>query len=748
MNLLRKQLFIKGIVQGVGFRPFVFQLAKRYQLSGFVKNDTQGVCIEVEGCEESIESFLKTIKQSPPSSARIDSIHCIRKATCSDKEFTIEKSKVSSLTGALIPPDLAVCKVCLSEILDPNNRRYRYPFTHCTDCGPRFTITTALPYDRKNTTMKDFPLCKECQEEYQDPRSRRFHTEPIACQNCGPHLELWNNQGEVLSKHEEALVKSANILKKGSIIALKGVGGFQLLVDANNSKAIERLRVKKSRIEKPFAVMLSSIKEVEKYCEVTPTEKELLFSKEAPIVLLRSKNKLSSQVAPGNPYLGVMLPYSPIHFLLLNEVNLPLIATSGNRSGEPITMENKEALDRLGNFVDYFLVHNRTIAHHADDSIVRVINKKKVVLRRARGYSSIPLKIDKELPDFLAVGGHLKNSVAVSSEKTIFTSQYIGDLNTQNSLDRASHAIDHLLESHGIDPEVIVRDLHPDYTSTKIAEKFDKKIVTCQHHVAHIFSCMAENKVTPPLLGVSWDGTGLGTDGKIWGGEFFTINKDYSYEHFATLFPFKLPFGEKSMKNPYLVALALLHALYGDKAFTNHKFFPFQQLSQIEKSNYRILFNKKDYFPLCSSMGRLFDGVCALLGIREKVSFEGQAAMDLEFFSEKSSTHTVYSFDYSHGVLDWRPMIRDILHEKDSGITLEEIAASFHNTLVEIIFSVANQSGYKKVLLSGGVFQNKVLTEKAFKRLSEKGFSVMTHEEIPPNDGGIAVGQLYSQLSS
>jgi len=749
MKIERKHYLVKGIVQGVGFRPFVFNLAHQLGLSGWISNTNEGVVIEIQGNPKKIDKFIYQLYTSKPKNASILDLLTVDRPIKKENGFFIKKSDSKSKPNTIILPDLAPCADCLRDINTPGNRRYRYPFTNCINCGPRFSIVQKLPYDRKHTTMDGFVMCVNCQKEYDDPTDRRFHAQPNACPQCGPYLSLWDSQGKVLETKEKALLLTCEYLRQGAIIALKGVGGFQLLVDINNEESIEKLRIRKNRKEKPFAVMYPTLDLVRTHCEVSTTEEQLLTSQEAPIVLLKTKINPSSQIASNNPYMGVMLPSSPLHYLLLKELNSAVIATSGNRSDEPICIDENEALTDLQGIADYFLVHDRPIAQYVDDSIVRVIAQRKLILRRARGYASMPIFINHQLPSALAVGGHMKNTVAVSRGHTVYLSQHIGDLENQKAYACFSEAADELLKFYEITPEIIVSDCHPDYSSTQFAADLNKPISKCQHHVAHVYSCMAENKVEPPLLGVSWDGTGYGLDETVWGGEFFHVQEDFSVERIAHLRPFKLPCGEKAVREPRLSAIGMLYELFGSDLFDRKELYPVQTLSEAEIYNLRKLLTSGFQSPKCSSMGRVFDAVSSMLGLRQEITFEGQAAMEMEFLAEYSNTSASYPFqviDYENDphVIDWKPMMMQIIEEMQTATSKEEIAAKFHNTLVEIIVAIAKMTKQKRVLLSGGVFQNKVLAEKSVEALIYHHLEPYWHQEVPPNDGGIALGQLYS----
>ena len=577
----RLHLEIHGAVQGVGFRPFIHRLATSLNLYGWINNSVQGVTVEIEGDLYQLREFMTRMEREKPPQSFIQSLESTYLDPVGYKSFEIRESSHSGKLTTLVLPDIATCNDCLEEIFDPQNHRYLYPFTNCTNCGPRFSIIEALPYDRHKTTMKMFQMCDKCRAEYEDPTNRRFHAQPNACPECGPHLELWDGAGKGLSSHNQALLDTAKAIREGSIIGVKGLGGFHLMVDATNQEAVQELRKRKRREEKPFALMYPSLNLIKSHCEISPLEERLLISPESPIVLLKEKSgsneHIAEAVAPGNPYLGIMLPYTPLHHILMTELNSPVVATSGNISDEPICIDEHEAPERLGEIADFFLVHNRPIARHVDDSIVRIVLDREIVMRRARGYAPLPISIKKKIPSILAVGAHLKNTIALSVENQIFVSQHIGDLET----DAAFHAFQNVIQSfeqlYDSKPELVVCDAHPDYLSTQYAQTLNLPIQTVQHHYAHVSACMLENELEPPLLGVSWDGTGYGSDNTVWGGEFFLVSQDH-YERIAHFRPFPLPGGELAIKEPRRSATGLLQEMYGDLA--DMKLPPFKSFSE------------------------------------------------------------------------------------------------------------------------------------------------------------------------
>jgi hydrogenase maturation protein HypF len=753
-QIKRLSLKISGAVQGVGFRPTVYRIASDLGLSGWINNSANGVEIEIEGDVANVDAFPQILRAKKPVHSQIDKIiRCDIKPE-GESGFKIVESVSSGNKTALVLPDIATCPDCLKEIFDPEDRRYMYPFTNCTNCGPRYSIIEGLPYDRAKTTMKDFVMCSECRREYEDPLNRRFHAQPNACPKCGPHLELWDKKGVKLASHTEALELACEAVLEGEILALKGLGGFHLIVDAENYQAVRRLRSLKGREKKPFALMYPNLEMIKDDCVVSELEERLLTSSEAPIVLLKRKRfdltnspRVLRDIAPDNPYLGIMLPYTPLHHILMHKLGRPIVATSGNLSEEPICVDEKEALERLSDIADIFLVHNRPVARHVDDSVVRVIGGREVVLRRARGYAPLPLKAEGNVRRCLAVGTHQKNTIAISSNNNIFVSQHIGELDTKQSVNTFEKTIDSLSGIYDFKPEIIASDKHSDYHSTKYAEDSGLPIVRVQHHYAHILSCMAENNLSGDVLGVAWDGTGYGDDGTIWGGEFLAVD-DKSYWRLAHLRTFPLPGGERAVLRPRRSALGVLYEIYGRDIIGIEKNNPLERFRPEQKQTLLSALRKEINCPKTSSMGRLFDAVASMIGLCQEIDFEGQGAMLLEFAAEKSDDSSVYPFNVikkeNAYIIDWEKMIDAIRTEYDKGISRNIIAARFHNTLAEMIVEIARIHNKKDVVLSGGCFQNRVLTEKAIARLKDAGFVPHRHKLIPPNDGGIALGQIMA----
>lgn len=758
MNQLKRlKIIIQGAVQGVGFRPFVYRLATELNLKGWVNNSASGVFIEVEGEQTRLQDFLARIPQEKPTISQINTLETTWLDPINYTNFEIRHSSSGEKT-AIVLPDLSTCSDCLQEIFDPNNRRYLYPFTNCTNCGPRYTIIEKLPYDRPHTTMKAFTMCERCQEEYENPLDRRFHAQPNACPICGPRLELWNDKGDILANDNSALTLSIDALKKGKILALKGLGGFQLMVDARNTEAVTQLRQRKHRPHKPFALMYASVEAIKNDCEVNDLEETILTSPQAPIILLKRRNNdhLSVEIAPNNPYLGVMLPSTPLHHLLLKNLDFSIVATSGNLASEPICIDEIEALSRLKQIADLFLVHNRPIIRPVDDSVVRVMGEREMILRRARGYAPFPIQIhdksprkNKDIPNILAVGGHLKNTIAILKKNQVFISQHIGDLSTAEALKSFNQVMESLEKLYDFEPEMIVCDAHPDYVSSQYAKTQNLPLMTVQHHYAHVLSCLTNNNLNSPVLGVAWDGTGYGDDNTIWGGEFLLVN-DNNYERIAYFRPFKLPGSNQAVKDPRRIALSLLSEVLEEK---EQKKLPFlETISTKELNLVKQMLSRNLNTPLTSSVGRLFDGVAALIGICQNISFEGQGAMALEYAINGLEITESYPYEIKGSVyplvIDWELMIKSIIEDKVNHISHQKIAAKFHNTLVEMIINIAQKSQQKNILLTGGCFQNKYLTERAILRLKQANFTPFWHNNIPPNDGGIALGQIMAAILS
>ena len=792
----RRRLSLGGRVQGVGMRPFVCRLAQELGLTGWVGNALQGVVIEVEGTEAALDQFGRRVLRDAPRLARVTSCDVVPlPAGGTETDFRIGDSLNSGQPQPVAPPDLAPCPACARELFDPANRRYRYPFISCCECGPRYSILRALPFDRERTVMADFPLCPDCLAEYGDPNNPRFHAQTVCCPACGPRLSWLDPDGRTQTEGETALMRAVVALRDGRIVALQGVGGFQLLADAGNGAALRELRRRKHRPAKPFAVLAEETM-IRALCEVSPAEREWLNSRAAPIVLLRRKGgggTVSAEVAPGLTWLGVMLPASPLHLLLLKDFGAPLVATSGNRSNEPICIDAGEARSRLGGIADGFLVHDRPILRPLDDSVLRIAAGGALMLRRARGFVPEPIELAEPLPPLLAAGGHLKNTVAVGAGHHALLSQHLGDLDDALTQRQCATTLAELPDLFGIQPQAVACDKHPDYASSRLAESFGLPIVRIPHHYAHALACMAEHNLKPPFLALAWDGLGLGDDGTLWGGEFLII-EERGYRRMASFLPLPLIGGEKAVREPRRVALAALHGIHGGDCLehlpaTLRDAFPSMESSlpvehapsfpplkkggrgdfpgALPRQGQKIppnpplgkggtgkelevflhMLERGLQTPSCSSVGRLFDAVSALLGLCFVNRFEGEAAMQLEAAAEGNGTEesAPYPFGFLSGEplrVDWRPLLRELLAEQSRGVPAGRLAARFHATLAEIALHVATLAGFPSVVLCGGCFQNRLLLEACDARLREAGYAVHWPQRIPPNDGGLALGQL------
>jgi len=742
----RLAVIVEGTVQGVGFRPFIHAAATARGLSGWVRNAADALRLEVEGPDREIQGFLEALR-SPPSAARIERIEARELPIQSRSGFEILESAHDARPRPSLPADQALCAECAAEMDDPEDRRYHYPFTNCSQCGPRYSIVEALPYDRPHTAMKGFALCDACAGEYANPRDRRFHAQPIACPACGPRLRLVSASGEGLADGNAALVEAAQGLLRGRIIALKGLGGFQLLVDATNGDGVEELRKRKRREEKPFAVMFPSLEMARAMCVLSDAEERALQSPEAPILLVRRRAetclpRVVDTVAPRNPRLGVMLPYTPLHRLLLAAIGRPLVCTSGNLSEEPICTDETEALVRLEGIADLLLVHDRPIVRPVDDSVARLGSHGLEVLRRARGFAPLPLRID-DRRCILATGAQLKSTVALSKGGQVVVSQHLGDLFSPEGVLFHRRTVEDLMRFFGSRPELVACDLHPDYASTRLAEdlaaRFAVPLERVQHHHAHVAACMAEHSLRGPVLGLAWDGAGLGTDGTIWGGEALVV-EGAVFRRVAHLRPFSLPGGEQAMRDPRRAGLAVLHEVFG-RGVGEHL--------RLEEAPLRTLLSMLETgvnCPRTSSMGRLFDAVAALTGVRERAGYEGQAAMELELVADGVSDRTHYPLvlsDAEPAVADWEPLVRAVLYDRARGLPSSVISARFHNALVDLAEAIAVRVGLAEIVLSGGCFQNLRLADALRERLSARGFEVYSPRMYPPNDGGLSLGQLF-----
>ena len=743
-----------GIVQGVGFRPFVFRLAHDHNLKGSVRNTSCNVEIEIEGRREDIDGFLNDLEAKSPPMSHIEKIEHSFLPAKGFKSFDILPSRSEEDRHQLVSPDIATCDDCTRELFNPLDRRYLYPFINCTNCGPRFTIIEDIPYDRAKTTMRDFEMCPVCQKEYDDPLDRRFHAQPNACGTCGPHLKLIDVRGNLVTS-TYTISKAASLLKRGKILAIRGLGGFQLVCDAANEMAVTRLRKRKKRPAKPFAVMVANLEDVKLHCSLSPTEERLLNSPQCPIVLLRWRRDLSNicdAVAPNLKYIGMMIPYTPMHHLLLRATCKPLVMTSGNLSEEPIAKDNGEALSRLNEIADYFLIHNRDIYSRYDDSVYFVDDTPRPI-RRARGYAPYPIFLPFKTKPVLACGAEEKNTFCLTKDNHAFLSQHIGDMENEETLEHFENTIDLYKGLFRIEPEIVACDMHPEYLSTKYAHQISARqglqIFNVQHHHAHIASCLAENRFTGPVIGVSFDGTGYGDDGTLWGGEFLIADMA-SFRRVGHLQYIPLPGGIAAIKKPSRMAISYLFSLLG-------KDYPLDGLPLIDVEPVEIEMIRKQLerginCPLTSSAGRLFDTVSALAGIRGKIDYEAQAAIELEMAAPDDLDYSdiatyPFTINESHGlkIIGLAEFISAIIHDIRNGVNTSLLSARFHASIARILTcvcrSISDEYGIREVALSGGVFQNRLLFNLVVTDLKKEGFEILTHKLVPCNDGGLSLGQ-------
>ena len=752
---VRRQIEVSGIVQGVGFRPYIYRLATRRRLRGTIRNTSAGVTIEIQGSAEAVQNFVEHLPVEAPPLARITSVavhemECLLAQGEHDGDFRIVHSQEGDAVRTLISPDVAICPDCLRELFDPADRRYRYPFINCTNCGPRFTIIRDIPYDRPSTSMAKFAMCPACLAEYEEPLDRRFHAQPNACWNCGPQVEIWDKSGERIECHDP-ISEAVSALHAGLVVAVRGLGGFHLAVDATNPTAVSLLRQRKHRVEKPFAVMVPDSQAAEEVCELDDAGRAVLQSIQRPIVLLPKKRSglIPDEVAPFNRYLGLCLPYTPLHYLLLGVGGFKaLVMTSGNQSEEPIAIDNREAVRRLSSLADYFLVHDRDILLRCDDSVVRVTGGVTRQLRRSRGFVPVPVFLKEDQPSVLAVGGELKNTICLTKGKHAFLSQHVGDLENVESYSFFHEAIEHLERILEIKPEIIAYDLHPEYFSNKWAlQQCGAKLVGVQHHHAHIASCMAENNLDGRVIGVALDGTGYGTDGHIWGGEVLLAGYE-DFNRAAHLEYVPMPGGEATIREPWRMAVSYL-ALHFGREFLELD-IPFtRQLSRPKVDVLLRMIELGPNSPLTSSCGRLFDAVAALIGIRQQVNYEAQAAIELEMAIGESQDENGYPLELAPDGDGWiigtGPLFESLLDDLRGNLPAATISRRFHNGLVEAFVKVAlllrEKTALNRVCLSGGTFHNVYLSQRLEARLSEKGFEVFTQKEVPSGDGGLSLGQ-------
>ncbi|WP_437608029.1 carbamoyltransferase HypF [Sorangium sp. So ce834] len=755
----RLALRVQGIVQGVGFRPLVYQRASALGLGGWVRNRPDGVEIEVQGPERSLRAFVAGLSREPSAPARVERIEIEPRAEEETGPFQILGSEAASGARPSVPADLAVCEACAREVDSETGRRRRYPFTSCARCGPRYTILSGLPYDRASTTMERFAMCAACAAEYEDPSDRRFHAEPIACPACGPRVELVTSAGDPMElggsgSPDGALREAAAAVRAGRVVAVKGLGGFHLLVDATSPDAVALLRRRKRRDAKPFAVMFGSLGAVRDACHVSPAEADALLGPEAPIVLLRrlapaaARVAIADAVAPGMPRLGALLPYTPLHRLVLQLVGRPVVCTSGNLSDEPICIDTSDALERLGGVADLFLVHDRPIARPLDDSVARVGPAGFELLRRARGFTPLPLPLRVAAPPILALGGHLKSTTALFFDGQVVVSQHLGDAHTAEGAALIERTALDLARLFRVRPERVACDLHPDYAASRIAEQlaaaFRAPLVRVQHHHAHVAACMAEHGLDGPVLGLAWDGAGYGLDGALWGGEALIVD-GVSSRRAAHLRSFPLPGGERAMREPRRSALGLLWELRGEGARDLARAW----FREAELGPLLTMLARGTGSPRTTSVGRLFDGVAALAGLRGAASFEGQAAMELECLAEAAGGQAGYPLPVRAGapgapaVIDFGPLIDAALGDRRDGVPPGVIAARFHAALVDVAEALAAATGLGRVVLAGGCFQNALLAASIRERLAARGVEVYTPRLYPPGDGGLSLGQIF-----
>jgi hydrogenase maturation protein HypF len=743
----RAEIGITGIVQGIGFRPFIYNLAQKHLIRGWVLNNEKGVLIDAESEDGNLDRFTQDIPKLAPPLARIESFDVKYLEPLGYSTFEIRKSEEAQEKFTLISPDVATCDQCLSELFSSQNFRYRYPFINCTLCGPRFTIIQDIPYDRHQTTMAPFVMCPVCQKEYEDPSDRRFHAQPNACPACGPSLRLEDREGKEIPG--DPMVNTLDLLAKGKIVAIKGLGGFHLACDAKNQEVVSSLRSRKFREDKPFAVMCRNMEEVKEHCEVNEAEERLLQSIERPIVILkrRKNSPVAHAVAPYQDTLGVMLPYSPLHHLLLNGPLKVLVMTSGNISDEPIAYKNGEALKRLSDIADYFLFHNREIYMRCDDSVTRIFEKKPYILRRSRGYVPFPVKVSFPLEMILACGGELKNTFCLTRGQYAFMSHHVGDLENLETLASFEEGIEHFKRLFYIEPKAVAYDLHPDYLSTQYALSIsDIPRIGVQHHHAHIVSAMAENGLEGDAIGVALDGTGFGSDHTIWGGEWIKANLR-DFDRLAHLKKVPMPGGSMAIKEPWRMGMVYLSDAFGDET-TKLKV---DLMRRIDFEKWDILkrtIEKKINTPWTSSMGRLFDAVSSLLSIRDEVRYEGQAAIELEMIADRGVKEE-YPFnihkDEKPMVVDPTETIRGAVRDLIDRVPPSKISGKFHRTMARLIIesceTIRSNEKLNRVVLSGGVFQNIFLLSLVTEGLRRSGFDVYTHHIVPTNDGGISLGQ-------
>ena len=743
--IIAKKIVVKGIVQGVGFRPFIYKNATKNNLKGFVNNTSKGVFIEVEGYEKDITSFIEEIKHKPPVLSKVTDIKIIDREIEGYTDFKIIESVEEEEAITLLSPDIATCDDCLADISDVNNRRYRYAFTNCTNCGPRFSITKKVPYDRGNTTMDVFQMCSECREEYTEPLNRRFHAQPNGCSKCGPRVFICDKEGQEITS-KDPIKDIAKEIKNGKIVAIKGIGGFHLACDAKNKEVINELRKRKKRPRKPLAVMMRDIETVKKYCDVNELEERILLGNKKPILLLdKKRNSLLPKELTNyqNGKLGVMLPYTPVHHILFSEDIDILVMTSANISGEPMVYKNHEAIEKLKGIADFYLMNNRHIYIPIDDSVSRVVLGKERVLRNARGYAPKSMEI-KDMAYSIALGANSNNTFAIANNENIFFSNYIGDLANYNTWQHYINSLEHMKGIYKIDPKSYFYDLHPNFYQNELLKEIKTKKIGIQHHHAHIVACMAEHSLEEEVIGIAFDGTGYGIDGKLWGGEFFICDKE-RFKRLAHLNYVALPGGEGAIREPWKIAISYLYDIFKE----DYAAYVPKHLQEKKHQIITEIIKKDINSPKASSIGRLFDAVAALLGFDAKIIFQGEAAIDLEnLCCRDDQSFYQYNISLEDGIyiIDCKPLIKSVVIEVIDGIDKELIARRFHNTIIKFTIELCEilrkEYNLSSVVLSGGVFQNEILLINIYKELIKRDFKVYIHEQIPANDEGISIGQM------
>lgn len=766
-KLCRVEILVQGTVQGVGFRPFIYNLATRFTLSGSVVNTGAGVVIEAQGEAALLDAFTTAIQKEAPPLAVIDSIDITKTQenpqSYESPEFSILSSNSQNIANTAIPPDINLCPDCLNELLDPTNRRYHYPFINCTNCGPRYTIIESIPYDRPKTSMKVFPMCTACDKEYNDPTNRRFHAQPNACPICGPQVSFHNSTGRLL-KVESPIAATVKALANDHVVAIRGLGGFHLSANACSTTAISTLRKRKNRPDKPLAIMVANIESANALCHINASEESLLQSFEHPIVLLKRKleGTLATNIAPGIEELGVMLPYTPLHHLLFADKICPdaLVMTSGNISGSPICIKNSDALTRLCGLADNFLLHNREILTRVDDSVVKAVTDMPLILRRARGYAPAKLHTKLELPQILACGAGLKNTFSLTRDANIYPSQHIGDLDNLETDDFFQESIQHLKELYQIEPEAVACDLHPDYPSSRYGTAQNLPCYKVQHHHAHAVAVMAEHGLTKPVLAIVLDGVGLGSDGTLWGGEILKTGLT-DFQRLGHLSHLSMPGGDAAATEPWRMGLSALFATFGKEALARKNLPP--ALQHLDATKTKIIISMLENAfnsPLTSSCGRLFDAIASLLGLRQVMSYEGQAAMELEALAKRAKTdnwlddlthnshishHNPLCYNEGKWEISSTEFVKTVVDEVHKKRNLSTIALHFHLMLIEsvsqLVEHLAKETGIQQVVLSGGCMQNSLLLEGFFSVLKRKGLQVFTGNALPINDGAISIGQ-------